>query len=233
MQTDTDEPTPVGKLDVEQVMRRARERRSPEARLQLVRSSRTELESSPTGAHEAFLINSRLNQGAVPEKYRLGDWDGCSAAETLRPWANDVVRQCAGGRGWILSGSVGTGKSTAAGMLAMYAATAGLSVRWELVPTMLDQLEDRTDRKSAYGRQRQVDLLIWDDFGVESLQHWQIPLLERIVEQRYSAMKSMIVTTNVQLALLRQDLALGRILDRWRERMGGIEMGGDSMRRPQ
>jgi DNA replication protein DnaC len=230
MRSGIDEPTEVSKLDVEQVMARARQRRSPEERLELVRPLGTALGSS-TG-RDRFVLESRLNQAAVPEKYRSGDWEECSGADALRPWCADITRRVTAGRGWILSGPVGTGKSTAAGLIATEAAKAGLSVRWEYVPTMLDDMEMRDTRRSVFGRQRSVDLLIWDDFGVAQLQQWQIPLIDRIVEHRYAAMKAMIVTTNVQLALMRDDPAISRFVDRWRERMQGLEMGGQSRRRP-
>lgn len=220
----------VAGRSVEDVLRAARERRSPEERLRLVTPSQTARELSI--GRRAFVLDSALNQARVPEKYRDGNWADCSAAEMLRPWCERIVQMAAAGRGVILSGSVGTGKSTAAGLVAVAAVERGLSVAWEYFPTMLDQLEDRTDRRSAYGRQRVADVLIWDDFGVSQLSPWQVPLIDRVVEHRYSNKKTMIVTTNVQLAMLGEDPTIARIVDRWRERMAGIEMGGASKRRP-
>lgn len=192
--------------------------------------SRTALEQS-TGRRE-FVLESALNQARVPEKYRAGSWDQCDAADLLRPYVERMGAMMDGGLGAILSGSVGTGKSTAAGLLAVAAVERGYTVCWEYFPEMIDQLEDKRERGAVKARQRIADLLIWDDFGVAQLERWQVPLVDKIVEYRYGWKKPMVVTTNVQLAMLQEDPAIARLVDRWRERMKGIEMGGASKRRP-
>lgn len=130
----------------------------------------------------------------------------------------------------MILGPVGTGKSSTAGILARAAVEADLVVRWEYVPTMLDAVEDRRSRREVFDRQRSADLLVWDDFGVGGLTEWQVGLIDRVVEHRYSRLKSMIVTTNVSLELLRTDPLLARFIDRWRQRTRPLEIGGRSMR---
>lgn len=167
----------------------------------------------------------------MPVQYQDAEWSRCRARDVLEPWAGHLRNHAAAGKGLILTGPVGTGKSSTAGIIARTAIEIGLSVRWEYVATLLDDLEDRTAKKSAFARQAHIDLLILDDFGVADIKQWQIPHIDRIVEHRYSRRMSTIVTANVPLSTMAMDPALGRFVDRWRERMTGVELVGDSMRR--
>lgn len=172
-----------------------------------------------------------LSRAGVPEQYRDAAWARCRARDVLEPWALALRNHAAAGKGLILTGPVGTGKSSTAGIIARRAIEIGLSVRWEYVKSLLDDLDDRTERKSAFGRQARTDLLILDDFAVAKIEHWQIPHIDRIVEHRYSRRLPTIVTANVPISTMAADPALARFVDRWRERMTGVELVGDSMRR--
>lgn len=181
-----------------------------------------------------WLLDTLLKRAGVPEKYRNGEWEKCSAAADLQPWVANLRNHAAAGRGLILTGPVGTGKSTTAGIVARTAIQTGLSVQWEYVPSLLDEMEDRGLKRAAFARQRFVDVLVLDDFGVANLQAWQIPLIDKIVEHRYGRHLSTIVTSNVPLSMMAGDEAISRFVDRWRERMTGVELVGASMRqRPQ
>lgn len=149
------------------------------------------------------------------------------------------------GRGLILMGPVGTGKSSIAACIARDALQIGRgdevpvlhlgqpTVRWEYVPTMLDNLE-KGDRIAVEERQYRPSLLVWDDFGVDKLAPWQYGYLDRIVEWRYARRLSMVITTNVKPADLEKDVELGRMLSRWRQMCDWLVVadGGDR-RRPE
>lgn len=144
------------------------------------------------------------------------------------------------GRGLVISGPPGTGKSSVAALIAREVVEAGLdpdarhpeSVRWEYVPTMLDELT-RGQKLAVEERQQRRSLVVWDDFGVDQLADWQIPQLDRVVEHCYRARRSMIITTNADPSTIMNDPSLARITDRWRQTQLRLDMAGGSRRRPE
>jgi DNA replication protein DnaC len=106
------------------------------------------------------------------------------------------------------------------------------TVRWEYVPTMLDELI-AGKRNEVLERQEKPGLLVWDDFGVSQLADWMVPYLDKVVETRYRARRSMIVTTNIDPAIFADDPALARIMSRWRQTLKRLDVVADDRRRPE
>jgi DNA replication protein DnaC len=186
-------------------------------------------------AGEAERVARLLRRGQVPDHYRLGDWETCRVGDDLRMYVRGMPGFVADGRGLILFGPVGTGKSTTAGLLCLEAARHGLQPQWTYAPDLKDMLRPGPggDRIRTLERQRAADLLIWDDFAVggsTSLADWEIGWLDQIVEYRYQRRRSMIVTTNLTGQALREDDRLVRMIDRWRERNMGLVVTGETMR---
>jgi len=88
---------------------------------------------------------------------------------------------------------------------------------------------------------RNVDLLILDDLGVENRTSWSYDKLYHIIDTRYSAGKPLIVTTNLSLDELRDNLVIvdrksglrdssGRIYDRIVEMCVTFKVNGKSWR---
>jgi DNA replication protein DnaC len=169
----------------------------------------------------------------VPDLYQHPTWDRVpvSVRDDLKRWCSGIGNRVQHGRGLILVGDMGTGKSSAAGLVCREAVKAGKTVAWVYVPTMLNEVQDRSLRQSVMNRQLGADLVVWDDFGAKDPAEWDIERLDEIVEARYSRRKSLVVTTNWSKKRMEADRRLGRIMDRWRERMGGLYLVGDSQRR--
>ncbi len=132
-----------------------------------------------------------------------------------------------------MSGPVGTGKSSAAALVARSAVMAGRTVRWVYVPDLCDALTlNVTSRVSETKVQETAEVLIWDDFGVRDFADWEIGYLDQIVEHRYRRKRLMVVTTNLEAQALRSDTRLDRLMDRWRERTAAdyAALAGPSMR---
>jgi DNA replication protein DnaC len=159
-----------------------------------------------------------MHQAGIPARYREVLWDGVEEQDA-RDWQASVMLEpnLRRGKGLLIAGPVGTGKSSIAACIARDTLAMGKSARWEYVPDMLDELTDGRLRIAVEGRQIAADVLVWDDFGVGKLADWQIPLLDRVVERRYSRRKSMIITTNEQVSSIVSDPALARIVDRWKQ----------------
>jgi hypothetical protein len=165
-------------------------------------------------------IDRGLRLAGVPEAYRTGDWARVGApgvravADTLPQRFDGSLR----GRGAMLLGGPGTGKSTAAGLLCRAAVRLGRSVAWAYVPMLMDEMLDNRRRLEIVRRYTQAALVVFDDLGVRALADWEIGFLDEIVETRYQTFRPMIVTGNLTVADLTDDARLARMSDRWRER---------------
>lgn len=185
-----------------------------------------------------------MRRGGVPEAYLAAEWPrvrsvavqqwGVTLRERTYRRSDDEPRQGAfAGRGLILLGPVGTGKSSAAALLCRQAVTAGRGVLWQYVPDLIDALSDKpAKRAEVVHRAGTVDLLVWDDFGVRDMADWELGYLDQIVERRYRDFRPMVVTSNLTTQDLATDVRLQRITDRWRERTAcdKIILSGDSQR---
>lgn len=155
---------------------------------------------------------------------------------TERTWrrSEQIPRQPRfAGKGMILLGPVGTGKSSAAALACKAAAEKSRTVVWMYVPDLIDELTDKAAKRAqVIRRATRADLLVWDDFGVRDMADWELGYLDQIVENRYRNFQPMIVTSNLTSEDLRGDVRLHRITDRWRERTAceRVVLSGESMR---
>lgn len=171
-----------------------------------------------------------LGSGGVPALYSDAEWADCRAGIALKQYTDSIEKNIATGRGLLLVGPIGTGKSSAAALVAKSVVMAGKTVRWCYVPDLLAELRDNAQARQLVKLSSAADLLIWDDFGVAGLAEWQIGLLDRIVEKRYQNGKPMVVTTNMSKISL-SDPSLSRLNDRWSERRYVVTISGESMRK--
>lgn len=160
------------------------------------------------------------------------EWSKCRVAELLREWLRRSEWMIDRGKGLLLMGPVGTGKTSAAALIAKELLASGSTVRWVYMADMLGVTSDRFKREAEIRRQQKAEVLVWDDFGVTAPAPWQIGYLDRIVDARYRMRRSMIVTTNLTRDQLRSVEDGARMIDRWRETMQVVTISGQSMRVP-
>jgi DNA replication protein DnaC len=116
------------------------------------------------------------------------------------------------GDGLWFFGDVGTGKTSLAMLVSRKALEAGRSVAIYSVPRLLAEIKDTYDRDSGdsymklFRRLCAVDLLHLDDLGAERSTEWVLEQLYSIVNERWQDSRSMVVTTNVGLDQLREQL---------------------------
>lgn len=185
-----------------------------------------------------------MRAGGVPEVYLEADWRKVRSL-AVSQWSVTIrertYRRSDGqprsgrhaGRGLLLLGPVGTGKSSAAALVCSEAVKHGRNVLWQYVPDLIDELSDRAPKRAqVVNRASRADLLVWDDFGVRDMADWELGYLDQIVERRYREFKPMVITSNLTAADLVGDTRLQRITDRWRERTAAerIVLSGESMR---
>lgn len=138
------------------------------------------------------------------------------------------------GKGLLLYGSVGTGKTYAA----CEVANALIDKDYPVLVTNFARLTN-TIQGMFEGKQNYIDslnrfaLLVIDDLGAERKSEYMQELVYNIIDSRYRAGLPFIVTTNLEISELKSTAEVGnaRIYDRVLERCFPIEVNGASKRR--
>ncbi len=162
---------------------------------------------------------TRSLEGRIPKRYLGVSFDRPPVSDLARsaPDAVSAVRGYIGsldenldaGRGLLIAGDVGTGKTTLAMLVSKAALDAGRSVAIYSLPRLLNLLResmsdgglvDLIDRLAA------VDLLHIDDLGAEKSSEWVLEQLYSIVNARYEAERAIVATTNISPNELTQAL---------------------------
>lgn len=138
------------------------------------------------------------------------------------------------GRGLLLWGGVGTGKTFAAACVANALTEQGVPVLMTNFSKILNSLsgmfsEDRNKYLASLG---EFDLLIIDDLGIERNSEYAQEQVYNIVDSRYLSRLPFIITTNLTLSELKnpKDTAHARIYDRILERCAPVLFGGKNYR---
>lgn len=139
------------------------------------------------------------------------------------------------GKGLLLWGNVGTGKSYLAGCIANALLDKGVPVLMTNFSRLLNRLTDfSAGDKNAYIQSLNAyRLLIVDDLGVERGSDFVKEQVFQIIDSRYRTGLPMIVTTNLPLSRLKdpKDLAYARIYDRLLERCTPILVNEGNIRK--
>ena len=162
---------------------------------------------------------------AIPVRYRGVSFDRpplsdmARAAESrhavaaVREFAGDIDARLDRGDSLWLAGSVGTGKTTLAMAVSAAAAKAGRSVAIYSLPQLLARIRRTYDAVAGedsyiafFERLASVDLLHIDDLGAEKRSDWVLEQLYAIVDERYGAQRSMLVTTNLEETELEEQI---------------------------
>jgi DNA replication protein DnaC len=126
------------------------------------------------------------------------------ALTAVRKFVDDLEPALESGRGLWLTGGTGTGKTTLAMLISRAALDSGSSVAIYSLPKLLARIRRTYDSEPGedsylafFERLASVDLLHLDDLGVEKRSDWVLEQLYAIVNERYEAKRSIVVTTNL------------------------------------
>ncbi len=192
-------------------------------------------------AQQDRFLEYRIRRAKIPERWALQTfpWDRQPGVERR------VIEQLAEldfvprGSNLVLIGPTGVGKTGLASAIlleALYHGYRGLFVKaQDLFDEMYTTLADHSSRK-LLNRLVRLDLLLIDEMGYLNLRPEQTNIFFKLMEERYAASRSTIVTTNLDYdewyAFLGHKEMVGALLDRLRHRCTSIHIDGPSLRTP-
>lgn len=138
------------------------------------------------------------------------------------------------GRGLLIYGNIGTGKTYGAAAVANALIDDGVSVLMTNFSRIVNQLQESFDRKQQkIDNLNRYELLVIDDLGAERSTDYVNEIIYSVIDARYRAGKPLIITTNLSLNDLKNpsNVATARIYDRILEKCFPLEMNGESQRR--
>lgn len=115
------------------------------------------------------------------------------------------------GRGLYIYGACGSGKTSLACAVARDLFDAGKSVLFTTSIDMLEAIQEtfNTNASSARAMRRftDCDLLVVDDMGKESASDWAVSTIYQVINRRYGAMRSTVLTSEYRLSQLGERMA--------------------------
>jgi len=178
---------------------------------------------------------SQMRRANIPERFydrRIGTYQPVSdraqvAQRTVQAYANDFAAARKAGRGLILCGGVGTGKTHLAVGVVHQVVAAGYSALYAVLLDAFRSIKDTYRKDSAVSESAVLarfaapDLLVLDEIGVQNGSDTERMLMFSILNERYNQLKPTLLISNLAREPLEQYLG-ERAFDRMRE--GGGRM---------
>jgi DNA replication protein DnaC len=192
----------------------------------------------PCECRSQLVAKARLRgiDSVIPAKYRGVSFDRPPVTlmneivvRRVREYCSAIDQNIETGRGLWLYGSSGTGKTTLAMLVSRTALEARRSVAIYSLPKLLARIRRTFDAEAGeqsysdlFERLATVDLLHVDDLGAENRTEWVLEQLYALVNERYEAQRSLVVTTNLEEHELEEQIG-ARVVSRL------VEMCGDPL----
>lgn len=137
------------------------------------------------------------------------------------------------GKGLLLYGNTGTGKTFAACEIANALIDKGYPALVVNFPEILKRLQGTFEKQEYIDSFDRYSLLVLDDLGVERNTSYAKEVVYDVIDSRYRAGLPMIITTNLSMDNIKnpEDIENLRIYDRILERCFPIEVNGGNRRR--
>lgn len=181
----------------------------------------------------------RMRRAGFPDaemrKWVFAQDDGNSgkAGDVARRYVANFPRMMESGKGLLLYGNVGTGKSFLAACIANALIDRGTPCLMTNFSRIVNQMQESFDGRQRYldGLNR-FDLLVIDDLAAERDTDYMLEQVMNVIDARYRAGLPLIVTTNLSLADFRQaaDVRRERVYSRLVEMCIPVKVAGADRR---
>lgn len=168
-------------------------------------------------------------------KYGTFPKENSEAYDVVKKYSDNLKSNLDSGKGLILRGPAGTGKTSISVSILKQAMALGKGCLMISMPNLLDTMLTLSKGDNvAYLRfeqkLRNIPLLLLDDFGAEySKSDWVPSKVESIIIDRYNRMKPIILTTNYSDAWTEKNYSQ-RVYDRLRGEYAVAIFNGESHR---
>lgn len=157
------------------------------------------------------LLDRLLKQSKINKRFQLCTFDTYKTDNTLQKTAKDKALEYVENIEELLktgtnlflvgAGCVGTGKTHLACAIAHEVIAKNIPAKFINVTSMIAEIKENFDTSEFAS----VDLLIIDDLGKEKGTNWVCETIYSIINQRYEAMKPTVITTEGNIASLKEN----------------------------
>lgn len=153
--------------------------------------------------------------------------------QAMRSYVDNFQKFKEQGKGLLLYGGLGTGKTYAAACIVNALIDTGHACLMTNFARVLNTLWSIENKQGYLDGLNQFDLLVLDDLGAERRSEYAQEQVFNVIDSRYRAKLPMIITTNLTMQELTapDNIGNGRIYDRVLEMCHPVEVSGKSRRR--
>lgn len=155
-------------------------------------------------------------------------------SDAMMRYADNFPEFLKSGKGLLLHGTVGTGKTYLAACIANRLIDNGYSAMMTNFARLTNKIQGMYEGKQEYiDSLNRYALLVIDDLGAERKSEFMQEMVFNIIDSRYRAGLPFIVTTNLTADEIKNppDIGYSRIYDRVLERCHPVEISGQSRRK--
>lgn len=180
-----------------------------------------------------------LRRAGFPESNMQGwtfendDMTNSRVTNAMKKYVENFEKMKMQGKGLLLYGSVGTGKTYSACEVANALIDKGYPVLVTNFARIINSLQATFNRQEYIDSFNRFPLIVIDDLSAERDTSFANEQVFQIIDARYRIKLPMIITTNLSIEALKnpQDINKQRIYDRILERCFPVEVSGQSRRR--
>lgn len=161
------------------------------------------------------------------------DMTNSRVTNAMKKYVDNFEKMKKKGKGLLLYGSVGTGKTYSACEVANALIDKGYPVLVTNFARIINALQATFEKQEYIDSFNRFSLLVIDDLGIERNTEFAKEQVYNIIDNRYRVGLPMIITTNLSIDKIKKpdDIDNGRIYDRILERCFPVEVSGQSRRR--
>lgn len=188
----------------------------------------------------------RVTNSDIPARFLAGNLDNydptdnAAALLVAEDYVNNFDEHRKTGRGLLMIGKVGRGKTRLATTIAMEIMQRGHTVKYTSVVSLLDRIKTTYDSSGVnefeiMEKLSNCSLLILDDYGKEKASEWAEERIFQIINDRYDKCRPLIITTNIGLGdiVTRYPWSGEAVVSRLYEICKGVMLQGPDRRRPK